>query len=275
MAKVAVVTGSNKGIGFAIVRGMCKEFQGDVYLTARDVQRGEKAVEELKKEGLHPKFHQLDTTNKESIVTLAKFLQNNYGGIDVLVNNAGMMFKRADGVPFSEQAVVTTKVNYTSVVDVCEALFPLLRPGARIVHVSSSLAISTFSKLSDERKNQFQNADTIEKVTSLIQEFVDSAQLDKHESQGWASNAYGTSKLGLIVTTEIQQAQFDNDVNRPDIIVNCCCPGFVKTDMTNQKGFLTPDQGADTPLYLALLPPHVASPKGKYCQKREVQDWRI
>ena len=46
--KVAVVTGSNKGIGFAIVRALCKKFDGDVYLTSRDEGRGKDAVETLK-----------------------------------------------------------------------------------------------------------------------------------------------------------------------------------------------------------------------------------
>uniref|UniRef100_A0A673MK51 Carbonyl reductase 1 n=1 Tax=Sinocyclocheilus rhinocerous TaxID=307959 RepID=A0A673MK51_9TELE len=58
--KVALVTGGNKGIGFAIVRAMCKDFAGDVYLTARDVGRGTAAVDSLRKEGLTPLFHRLD-----------------------------------------------------------------------------------------------------------------------------------------------------------------------------------------------------------------------
>lgn len=87
--RVAVVTGSNKGIGFAIVRDLCKQFTGDVYLTARDEGRGKAAVALLNAEGLSPKFHQLDITSQESIDALKKFVLEKYGGIDVLVNNAG------------------------------------------------------------------------------------------------------------------------------------------------------------------------------------------
>jgi carbonyl reductase 1 len=89
-SRVAVVTGSNKGIGFAIVRGLCKQFAGDVYLTARDEGRGRAAVASLEAEGLSPKFHQLDITSQESIDSLKKFVLEKYGGIDVLVNNAGI-----------------------------------------------------------------------------------------------------------------------------------------------------------------------------------------
>ena len=89
-SRVAVVTGSNKGIGFAIVRDLCKQFTGDVYLTARDEGRGKAAVALLNAEGLSPKFHQLDITSHESVEALKKFVLEKYGGIDVLVNNAGI-----------------------------------------------------------------------------------------------------------------------------------------------------------------------------------------
>lgn len=87
--RVAIVTGSNKGIGLAIVRSLCKKFTGDVYLTARDEGRGREAVALLNGEGLSPKFHQLDITSLESVERLKKFVLDNYGGVDVLVNNAG------------------------------------------------------------------------------------------------------------------------------------------------------------------------------------------
>lgn len=91
--RVAVVTGSNKGIGLAIVRALCKQFSGDVYLTARDSERGKAAVTQLSEEGLKPLFHQLDINDLESIQTLRDFLKEKYGGLDVLVNNAGIAFK--------------------------------------------------------------------------------------------------------------------------------------------------------------------------------------
>ena len=91
--RVALVTGGNKGIGLAIVRRLCKEFSGDVLLTARDVTRGKEAVSLLEKEGLHPKFHQLDIISKDSIQAIKEFLENQYNGLDVLVNNAGIAFK--------------------------------------------------------------------------------------------------------------------------------------------------------------------------------------
>ena len=79
--RVAIVTGSNKGIGLAIVRSMCKKFDGDVVLTARDESRGQDAVKQLQGEGLNPKFHQLDIASRDSISKVKEFLTAHYGGI--------------------------------------------------------------------------------------------------------------------------------------------------------------------------------------------------
>ena len=90
---VALVTGANKGIGFVIVRDLCRRFSGDVVLTARDEARGRAAVQQLQAEGLSPLFHQLDIDDRQSIRALRDFLRKEYGGLDVLVNNAGIAFK--------------------------------------------------------------------------------------------------------------------------------------------------------------------------------------
>ena len=90
---VAIVTGSNKGIGLGIVRALCKQFKGEVYLTSRDEARGKAAVAELNKEGLKPLFHVLDIGKEETIVKLRDFIKEKHGGIEILVNNAGIAFK--------------------------------------------------------------------------------------------------------------------------------------------------------------------------------------
>ena len=95
-------------------------------------------MESLKYEGLNPKFHLLDLGNEATIVKLRDFMKENYGGIDVLVNNAGMAFKNAATEPFGEQATVTLATNYWANKRACEILFPILNAGARVVNMSSS-----------------------------------------------------------------------------------------------------------------------------------------
>ncbi|XP_073087491.1 carbonyl reductase [NADPH] 1 isoform X2 [Manis javanica] len=124
--RVALVTGANKGIGFAISRDLCRQFPGDVVLTSRDAARGQAAVQQLQAEGLSPRFHLLDIEDPQSIRALRDFLLKEYGGLDVLVNNAGIAFKTNDSTPFHIQAEVTMKTNFFGTRDVCTELLPLL-----------------------------------------------------------------------------------------------------------------------------------------------------
>merc|ERR1711862_270324 len=99
--------------------------------------RGKAAVAELNKEGLMPKFHVLDIGKEETIVRLRDFLKERHGGIVILVNNAGIAFKGSATESVGHQAKVTLGTNYWDNKRVCELLFPLLNPGARVVNVSS------------------------------------------------------------------------------------------------------------------------------------------
>ncbi|KAK3769876.1 hypothetical protein RRG08_036921 [Elysia crispata] len=268
-SKVAVVTGGNKGVGFGIVRALCKNFEGDVILAARDEGRGMAAVEELSKEGLHPKFHHLDILDHSSIVRLRDFLQSTYHGLDLLVNNM------SSTAPFSEQAEMTCKTNYFATLDACEVLFPLLRPHARVCNVSSTVCQWSLAKCSDVLKAKFTGTDiTMDELTGIMKKFVESAQHNKHQEEGFSDSSYGMSKVGVTVMTMIQQRDFDRR-GADDIVVNACCPGYVDTDMSSHKGTLTIDEGAETPVYLALLPSNVKEPKGRFVKKKEISDWKI
>jgi len=273
--KVAVVTGSNKGIGFAIVRALCKKFDGDVYLTSRDIGRGQEAVEALKKEGLNPCFHQLDIVDHNSTVKLRDFIKEKYGGLDCLVNNAGIAFKAAATESFAEQAKVTNDTNFFATLDACQVLFPLLRPHARVCNVSSGGSLMSLRKCSEDKQARFTDPTiTMEELKSLISQFVESAQNGSHTDKGFSNSAYGMSKVGVTVMSIIQQREIDEQ-GKEDVVVNACCPGYVSTDMSSHKGPLTIDEGAVTPVLCALLPPNVSSPRGKFLREEKVADWKM
>ncbi|TVU15084.1 hypothetical protein EJB05_38586, partial [Eragrostis curvula] len=89
-ARIAVVTGANKGIGLEVCRQLAVRGV-TVVLTARDETRGAAAVEKLKELGLSDVvFHQLDVTDPSSISRLADFLRSRFGKLDILVNNAAI-----------------------------------------------------------------------------------------------------------------------------------------------------------------------------------------
>lgn len=272
--KVAVVTGSNKGIGLAIVRALCKDYQGDVYLTARDKGRGEEAVKALNSEGLQPKFQQLDINSKESIAAAAAFFKEKYGGVDVLVNNAAIAFKNADPTPFATQAEVTLETNYFATKDMLNEFMPLIKSGGRVVNVSSFVSSMTLNKCSPALQERFRSEDiTEEELSGLMQRFVDKTKTDEHKADGWPETAYGVSKTGLTTLSMILARQLSKKRPNDHILLNACCPGWVRTDMAGDKAPKSPDQGAETPVYLALLPPGAQEPHGCFVSDKVVQKW--
>ncbi|XP_022080038.1 carbonyl reductase [NADPH] 3-like [Acanthaster planci] len=273
--RIALVTGANKGIGFAIVRALCKQLDnGIVYLTARSEERGREAVAKLSQEGLQPKFHQLDITDPASVTKLRDFLKETHGGLDILVNNAGMAFKVNATESFGVQASVSMATNFTALLEMNRVLVPLIRPHGRIVNVGSFTGrLYAFEKMSKELQGRFQGVKTEQDVEQLMQEFVTCANAGDHMSKGWANSAYATSKMGVIALTRVQAADIAKDKTKEDILMTCCCPGYVSTDMSSFKGTKTIDEGAITPVYCALLPPGSAEFNGKMFSDKELYEF--
>lgn len=275
--RAAVVTGSNVGIGFEIVKNLCRQFDGDVYLTSIEKEDGEAAIKILQDSGSSPKLHQLDVNDTDSVNALKHSLVSNNGGLDILVNNAAIMYKKDSEVPFSEQAAKTLQTNFWGVVNVCDALFPLLRPHARVVNISSRLGKKSFEECSETWRSLFQDSNlSKEKLFQMMKQFVCDAEKGNAEVEGWSTHSYGISKLGVMLLTQIQQKDFNNDP-RKDIIVNSCNPGWTRTQMGGPNATKSPEEGADTPTFLALLSSAMDTqdplPRGKFWEDRTVQEW--
>ncbi|XP_002721307.2 carbonyl reductase [NADPH] 1-like isoform X2 [Oryctolagus cuniculus] len=270
--RVALVTGANKGVGFAITRALCRLFSGDVVLTARDEARGRAAVQQLQAEGLSPRFHQLDITDLQSIRALRDFLRKEYGGLDVLVNNAGIAFKMEDTTPFHIQAEVTMKTNFHGTRDVCTELLPLMRPGGRVVNVSSLEGHRTLKSCSPELQHKFRSETiTEEELVGLMKKFVGDAKKGVHQKEGWPDTTYGVTKIGVTVLSRIQARHLSEQRGGDKILLNACTPGWVRTDMAGPNAPKSPEEGAETPVYLALLPPDAEGPHGQFIKDKKVE----
>eukprot|EP00667_Euglena_gracilis_P015715 EG_transcript_16361 len=172
---------------------------------------------------------QLDLDDLQSIEVAARIVQTKCGSIDALVNNAAMAFKFAATEPFGLQARVTVQTNFVGTLKVCEAFLPVLRPGGRIVNVSSRAG--NVDALAPHLRRQFQAPNlTLDGLGALMEAFVAAAEAGTHRQQGWTATAYATSKIGVTVATRLLARDY------PEVSVDACCPGWCATDMASRAG---------------------------------------
>jgi NAD(P)-dependent dehydrogenase (short-subunit alcohol dehydrogenase family) len=229
--KVALVTGANKGIG----RGAAEQLAAlgmTVLIGARDRQRGEEAAAELRAGGGDAHALTVDVTDPATIQEAARQIEERFGHLDVLINNAGITGSGQvspqdayDQLPSSvdlDMVRAVFETNVFGVIAVTNAMLPLLRrsPAPRIVNVSSHAASLTIT------------SDPDGPLVGLP-----------------ASAAYTPSKAALTSLT----VQYANELRKDGILANAAAPGYVDTDSNNHSGFLTPAQGAAVLVRLATL----------------------
>lgn len=109
----------------------------------------------------------------ESINRFAKYLKEKHGGIDILVNNAAIAFKVADTTPFHIQAERSITTNLYGTLNLCDALFPLLRSHARVVNVSSRAGMLKIVSNENLRKKLSNANATIDDIKTVLNEFIE------------------------------------------------------------------------------------------------------
>ncbi|WP_239126372.1 SDR family NAD(P)-dependent oxidoreductase [Asanoa siamensis] len=185
------------------------------------VQRGRAAAGQLP----GARFVRLDVTDAATVEAAAALVEAEFGRLDVLVNNAGIV--RADGTAEPSATTIGTlrevfETNVYGVVTVTNAMLPLLRraPAARIVNVSSE--VGSISSLTDP-------ASPLYALTSV---------------------PYPASKAALNMIT----AMYAKELRDTAIKVNAANPGYTATDFNGHHGFRTPEQAAAVCAHLATLP---------------------
>ncbi|TMW92986.1 hypothetical protein EJD97_012326 [Solanum chilense] len=274
---IAVVTGANRGIGFEIAHQLASHGV-TVVLTSRETAVGEEAVKVFQEGGLNVAFHQLDIVDPVSIQTFCDWIKETYGGLDILINNAGVNFNcgKDNSVEFSEMVI---QVNYFGTKNMIKALTPLMRPspaGSRIVSVTSRLG-----RLNSKRngisnvavREELENVDTLseEVIDKTMHTFLEQVKDGSWESGGWPHvfTDYSLSKLAVNAYTRLMARIFEERPEGEKIYINCYCPGWVKTAMTGWAGHVTIEEAADTAVWLALLPDQFVSGKF-FAERREI-----
>ncbi|KAJ2448416.1 hypothetical protein GGF42_005112 [Coemansia sp. RSA 2424] len=288
---VAVVTGANRGIGKAIVRRLLLQASVPliVYLTARSVERGQLAFDDLRREHLRwsaeeeekeestaaaaaaappppqneLRFHQLDVSDLDSIHVFIEYLTLMHGeqSVDILVNNAGgVVYAGGDGGEGGgEERVVrtcdaktayqTVHMNYYTAVNVTSLLLPRLRPGARVVFLVTALAhLGIFS--GDLPKVLASDELSLDGLHIIENGFISAVSKGTYGAYGFPPMPFAVAKAGLIAYARMLARVFARDPR--GLLFAAVCPGYVRTDRAGPYAPLTPDQGAETPAYVAL-----------------------
>lgn len=234
--RTALVSGANRGIGFEIVRQLARLGVLAV-IGARDPKDGQQAAEKLQSEGLEIPVVALDVDREGSAAEAVAEVQRLYGRLDVLVNNAAILIDGPGGFNASlfeltgDTVRRTFETNLLGPIRLTQAAVPLMRA---------------------------QGYGRIVNVSSGAGQLAD---------MGSGYPAYRMSKTALNALTRITAAE----IGAGNIKVNAACPGWVKTDMGGANAERTPEEGADTVVWLATLPDD--GPTGGFFRDRKPVAW--
>jgi NAD(P)-dependent dehydrogenase (short-subunit alcohol dehydrogenase family) len=220
--RVALVTGANRGIGFEIARQIA-EAGMTVLVGARDASRGRSAVARLADRNLAAAFVELDVTSASSVAAAAVAIEEQYGRLDVLVNNAAVA-DPGDGPPdvtTLDTVRRTFDTNFFGALAVTQAMLPLLRRSraGRIINMASGLGSLA---LNGDKRSPFYQVRLL---------------------------GYNASKAALNMLTIQLAANLDGEA----VTVVSVCPGLTNTELSGHRGDQTPAQGAVLPAQFALM----------------------
>ncbi|CAO5227401.1 SDR family NAD(P)-dependent oxidoreductase [Frankia sp. AgKG'84/4] len=233
MPSIVLITGGNRGLGFAAAR-LLIQTGATVVIGARQEAAAHAAVDALSEGPGKVDWVHLDVTSTTIMRTAAAAIRDRYCRLDVLVNNAGILPEATDAIEpeFADPDVFqrTFETNVFGAVSATEIFLPLLRKShaGRIVNVSS-----TMGSLTDQNNPQSPY------YPMLLP-------------------AYRSSKAALnSLTVELAKS-----LRETPIKVTTVCPGFVRTELTpmnRQQAPLSPDQAAQVVVTAAMLPAHAES----------------
>jgi NAD(P)-dependent dehydrogenase (short-subunit alcohol dehydrogenase family) len=232
ITRVALVTGANRGLGLAIARGLAERGL-HVVLGSRSEQALTSIVAGLREQGHAVTAQQLDVTDPASVARAIADTVGQLGRLDVLVNNAGIAIDRGQRAasPDFEKVHATLNTNLLGAWRCCAAAIP------------------------EMAKNGYGRIVNI------------SSHLASLATMGDTNVSYRISKAALNALTRVLAAE----VAGTGILINSCSPGRIATRMAYGEASRSPEEGADTPIWLATLPDD--GPSGGFFADRQALDW--
>lgn len=227
-----LITGANKGLGYETARRLIEAGQ-DVWVAARDPERGQAAAD-----ALGARFVTLDVTDDASVAAAVAHLTEAGTGLDVLINNAGIIGPRSAAADTTADDVATTfQTNVFGVLRVTQAFVPLLEASENPVIVNVSSGLGSIAVTADPDRLE----STIVNLT------------------------YSPSKAALnMLTTQLAKTY-------PAFRINVVDPGYTATDFNGNNGHQTVTEGTDAAVAMATIA--ADGPTGTYTDRRGVVPW--
>jgi carbonyl reductase 1 len=274
-----LVTGSNKGIGFATLERLINQHETpstklELIMTSRDLDKGNTSIAklqqlaQLKPESTRPvlKLMHLDLNNQNSMVSFV----DNCPVLSTLINNSGIMFP---GRHVNDNIILQTlSTNYYNTRKLTELLLKAgkISIGGRIIFISSKLGDPTRVSMKHLEMGKLLDKFTKEPPGTFLLQDLDTIA-DRYESEVkdtklrlmWPNSVYAVSKILITLFAHVLAHQPDIQDNR--ILVFACCPGWCRTDLTNGSNApLTAYEGSVTPVYLTTEAEAKLQPGGFY-----------
>jgi carbonyl reductase 1 len=276
--KIAVVTGANQGLGFALAEGLAHGLgRADaVYLTGRDRGRVQAAAASLAGARARLLGEVLDVRDGAAVSTFADMLDARHGGVDIVFSNAAA--RLAPATPWAELVGPFVDTNNLGTTRVLRAFDPILRPGGRLFVVAS--AFGSLRELPEHLHGRFVTETmSLDDLDTTILEWRDAVVEGRASDEGWPEWINIPSKVGQVAAMRVL-ARTRRGADAADrTLIAAICPGLIDTDASrpwfdDMAGALTPARAAAAPLQLALDRAMPSGFYGELTQFGKVIPWR-
>jgi carbonyl reductase 1 len=273
--KIAMVTGANQGLGFALVEGLARQLGSEdiVYLTGRSPTRVRDAVGRVARPSAAVRGEVLDVRDGPAVSAFARMIASRHGGIDIVFSNAAARLE--PGRPWAELVGAFVDTNNLGATRVLDAFGRILRPGGRLLVVAS--AFGSLRRLPAQLHARFE-ARTLDDVDTAMLDWRDAVVHGRATGEGWPDWINIPSKVGQVAAVRVVAGERRAADARDGTLVAAVCPGLVDTEASrpwfdDMGEAQTPAEAAVAPLRLAL--DHVVDPRfyGELVQFGEVIPW--
>jgi carbonyl reductase 1 len=275
--RIAVITGANQGLGFALAEGLAVRMRSDdlVLLTGRDRGRVAAAVDRISGATARVKGRVLDVTDAAAVQDLADDMREQHGGIDIVFSNAGARMT-PDRSPESQVDAVVDTYNLGAI-RMLRAFVPILRPRGRFLVVASTFG--TLGHLDPRLRPLFDDAASLEDIETVLSSWRAAVHDGSAEAKGWPRWLNVPSKIAQVAAARVVAAERREDDLRDGTLIASTCPGLIDTAasrpwFTDMSHAQSPSQAAEALLELALAGCVNPAHYGELVRFGQVLPWR-